>query len=627
MPRGRKDGQSQEAVKAKFLDEIQKGRNIGEALAAVDRGRKAYENWRATDKVFAGKVDNLRGRVSDALAVLRDGGLPEFPEFSEKYLDAPVFPHMQNVVDLLEGRDPGWLHPAMNWERNEADLVICNVPPEHGKSTVLTMNYLTYRIVRDPNIRIIVISKTQAMANKFLFGIKTRLTHPKFAEMQQTWGPQGGYDANSESWSQSMIYVNSDSRDSGEKDPTVQALGVRGHVYGSRADIIILDDCVDGTNAHEFEKQIEWIQSEVISRISASGMLLCVGTRLQSKDLYVELRNPARYPDETSPWSYLSMPAVLEYADDPQDWTTLWPKSHIPEIGARGEMAEPDDDGLYPKWDGKRLNKKRARMQPRTWAMVYQQEQVNTEAIFSPDMISGSVNGARYAGPVPRNVPSVRDGRGGDGLVYVMGVDPATSGCTAAVVMGLDVATQKRYVIDVYNQAGTTPTQMREMITGFIDTYGLSEVRIEKNGFQGFLVHDNELNQYAANRGTMIRPHFTGVNKHDADFGVASMTALFAGYEDKQCMVELPSTQNSEAMRQMVEQLSTWQPSAPKSQKTDIVMAFWFAELACRDRVVTWTGGAHRKNEFLTPWDLRQQRTFSLTDAEAHGLWKPVGAA
>jgi len=323
MPRGRKDGQSQEAVKAKFLDEIQKGRNIGEALAAVDRGRKAYENWRATDKVFAGKVDNLRGRVSDALAVLRDGGLPEFPEFSEKYLDAPVFPHMQNVVDLLEGRDPGWLHPAMNWERNEPDLVICNVPPEHGKSTVLTMNYLCYRIVKDPNIRIIVISKTQAMANKFLYGIKTRLTHPKYAEMQQTWGPQGGYDANSESWSQSMIYVNSDSRDSGEKDPTVQALGVRGHVYGSRADIIILDDCVDGTNAHEFEKQIEWIQSEVISRISASGMLLCVGTRLQSKDLYVELRNPARYPDETSPWSYLSMPAVLEYTDDPQEWTTL----------------------------------------------------------------------------------------------------------------------------------------------------------------------------------------------------------------------------------------------------------------------------------------------------------------
>ena len=298
----------------------------------------------------------------------------------------------------------------------------------------------------------------------------------------------------------------------------------------------------------------------------------------------------------------------------------------MPEIGAKGEMAEPDEQGLYPKWDGKRLTKKRARMQPRTWAMVYQQEQVNTQAIFTAEMVHGALNGARFAGRMPKNVPAVRDGRGGDGLVYVMGVDPATSGHTAAVVLGLDVSTQKRYVVDVFNKPGITPAQMREMICGFIDTYGLSEVRIEKNGFQGFLVHDTELNNYAASRGVLIRPHFTGNNKHDTDFGVASMTALFAGWEDKQCMVELPSTMGSEEMKSFIEQLSVWAPDAPKSQKTDIVMAFWFAELACRDRVVTWTGGTHRKNEFLTPWDLRQQRSFSLLDAEAQGMWKPVGA-
>ena len=33
-------------------------------------------------------------------------------------------------------------------------------------------------------------------------------------------------------------------------------------------------------------KQIEWLQSEVMSRISASGSLLVVGTRLASRDLY-----------------------------------------------------------------------------------------------------------------------------------------------------------------------------------------------------------------------------------------------------------------------------------------------------------------------------------------------------
>jgi hypothetical protein len=612
-------------AKRRVIASLGEGDSVANAMTKVGRTVKTYESWRYNDKEFAANVDRVRNGFADRPAAT--GEFPSFAEFSDKYLGAQVFPHMQNVVDLMEGRDPAWVHPSMTWEKNEPDLVICNMPPEHSKSTTLTVNYLTYRICKDPNVRIIIVSKTQAMAAKFLYGIKTRLTHPQYGKLQMDFAPQGGFSAGSESWSQSMIYVSQDARTGGEKDPTVLSLGVRGHIYGSRADIIILDDIVDGTNAHEYEKQIEWIQSEVISRIASSGMLVVVGTRLSSQDLYSELRKPERYPDEVSPWSYLSMPAVLEYADTPNEWVTLWPKSNIVEPGAKGDAAEPDEQGLYPKWDGPRLAKKRARIQPRTWAMVYQQEQINTDAIFTPQMLAAAVNGARFAGPMPKNHNAVRNGKGGDGLIYVMGVDPATSGHTAAVVMGLDVQTQQRYVIDVFNKPGITPDQMRDMITGYIDTYGLAEVRIEKNGFQGFLVHDTELNNYAASRGTIIQPHFTGHNKHDTDFGVASMTSLFAGWEDKKCLIEFPSSMNSEAMKALMEQFVTWAPDMSKKQKQDIVMAAWFAELACRDRVVRITGSSHRKNPYLVPWDYRQRRTISLLDAEASSLWRPVGAA
>ena len=93
-------------------------------------------------------------------------------------------------------------------------------------------------------------------------------------------------------------------------------------------------------------------------------------------------------------------------------------------------MAEARPDGLFPKWDGPRLRKKRSRIQPRTWALVYQQEQVNSAAVFSPDMLSAAVNGARFTGHIASGVPSVRQGKGGSGLIYVLGVDPATSGHT-----------------------------------------------------------------------------------------------------------------------------------------------------------------------------------------------------
>lgn len=620
---GRKVGQTVEAAKQEFLRNFQRGLNVEQSIQAVGRNRSTYERWRRDDKDFVTAVERIRSleRISGP----RERDWMPFPEFSEKYLDARVFPHMGNVVDLIEGREPSWVHPSMVFEPGERDLVMVNMPPEHAKTTSITINYVVYRICMDPNIRVIVVSKTAEMAKKMLYAIKTRLTHPRYDEMIADYGPSGGFDKNSEAWNQSMIYISDDARDSGEKDPTVQALGIRGHIYGARADLIIMDDCVDLTNAHEYDKQIDWLQAEVISRVSATGSMLIVGTRLASKDLYSELRDPHRYPDEESPWSYLSMPAVLEFSDQADDWVTLWPRSNQPEPGTRG--VEPDSDGLFPKWDGPRLSQKRRRVSPRAWAMVYQQQQVADDAVFNAEAVRTAINGNRMTGPIPRGMVNCRE-NGMDGLIIVAGLDPATSGHTAAVVVGLDIQNQRRYVLDVFNKPGITPEAMREMIRSWTERYKIIEWRIERNGFQGFLVHDREINEFCAARGTVIRPHFTGQNKHDADFGVASMTTLFNGWEDKRQLIELPSTHGNEAAKSLVEQLVTWHPDAPKNQKTDIVMALWFAELACRDRVMLASNytRTHVNNPFLTKWDRDQQRTVSLLEAEAAGAWNPIGA-
>ena len=620
---GRKNGSSPAEAKAELIRQLQGGLNIAQALKTIDRNRSTYERWRREDKDFVAMVERVKNLRN--LTGVNERPEMSFPEFSEKYLGARVFPHMLNVIDLIEGNDPTWVHPSMVYEPGERDLVMVNMPPEHAKTTSITINYAVYRICMDPNIRIILVSKTAEMAKKMLYAIKTRLTHPRYDEMIAAFAPMGGFDKDSEAWNQTMIYVSDNARDSGEKDPTVQALGIRGHIYGARADLIIMDDTVDLTNAHEYDKQIDWLQSEVISRVSNQGALLVVGTRLASKDLYSELRDPHRYPDEESPWTYLSMPAVLDFDDDPNKWVTLWPRSNQPEPGARGQDAEPDADGLFPKWDGPRLQKKRKRVSPRAWAMVYQQQQVSGEAIFDPDAVKAAINGNRMAGPIPKGMVNQRE-NGMDGLIILAGLDPATAGHTAAVVIGLDIQTQKRYVLDVYNKAGITPEAMRELIKSWTERYQISEWRIEKNGFQGFLVHDREVNEFCSTRGTVIRPHFTGQNKHDADFGVASMTTLFNGWKDKNQLIELPSTHGQESCKSLIEQLVIWAPDAPKNQKTDIVMALWFAELACRDRVALASNytRSHVRNTFLTPWDRRQQTTVSLLEAEANRDWSPM---
>lgn len=613
-------------LKAQVLASIANGETVANAMARVGRTVSTYEQWRRKDALFAGRVDSLRGQRSAVVAAERAalGDMP-FSEFSERFLGAKVFPHMQNVVDILEGREPGWQPPGITWEPGERDLAIVNMPPEHGKSMTLTINYVTYRVALDPNVRIILVSKTQAMARKFLYAIKTRLTHPRYAEMHAMFAPAGGFEGSEGSWTQDLIYVSGEGRDSGEKDPTIQALGIRGHVYGARADLVILDDCVDLTNAHEYEKQIDWVQAEVMSRLSANGVLLAVGTRLASKDLYVELRQPSRYPDEVSPWSYLSMPAVLDLKDDPEDWVTLWPRTNVPEVTAKGADVEPGPDGLFPKWDGPRLSKKRARVAPRTWALVYMQQQVAEDAIFHPDAVRTTVNGNRLAGLMPRGMVNCRP-NGMDGLICIAGLDPAMAGFTAAVCIGLDPATHRRYVLDVANRPGQTPDQIRELIYDWTSKYNVAEWRVEKNAFQSMLTQDREVREYLAASGSVLREHFTGANKHDVDFGVASMTTLFAGWQDKLQLIELPSTHSSESVKALIEQLVTWHPAAPKTQKTDCVMALWFAELGCRDRITAMSSYSrtHVRNPFATRWDVSNRLSVNLSEVERDTIF--IGA-
>lgn len=610
-----------------FVSLIGRGLSVGDALKEVGRSRSWYESMRRRDDRFRMLVDSRRvDRFAspEALAELKakDPRQLTFPEFSERYMKQRVFPHLQNVVDLMDRREPSWHHPSMTWMEGDPDLIVANLPPEHAKTTTLTINYSVYRIVQDPSVRIIIVSKSQNMAKKMLTAIKNRLTHPQYADLIRDFAPSGGFAQASDAWTQEMIYVGSETRDVEQKDPTVQALGIGGQIYGARADLIIMDDCIDRKNMREFESQIEWVQSEVMSRTNEYGTLLVVGTRLGPQDLYSEMTSPTRYPDERSPWTYLAMPAVLEFAEKPQDWVTLWPRSDRPEAGARDE--QPGPDGLFPKWDGPRLEKKRRRVTATVWARVYQQQQVAEDNVFKPEDVEGCVMGSRRVGLIPAGMPGNRE-FGMAGLLVVAGLDPATEGHTAATVVGFDPRTFKRYVLDVRNVAHMRPDALRSMVYELTDRYGVAEWVIERNGFQGFLVHDRELNRYLNERGCVVRPHFTGSIKHDEDFGVAAMSALFNGHKEGHNMIELPNPSSSEGVRALIDQLVMWQPKAGKRVKTDTVMSLWMAELACLARVqqLSAAAGTHRRNRFLSKKAKSMQRTYTMADLEAAGAgWR-----
>lgn len=591
-------------AKEKILLCIQEGLTVAQAMQAVGKSPKTYEYYRDSDKDFAARVDHLRA-VRARQGAARPTGT--FAEFCPKYLGQRVFTHQQHWIDLLEGRQPRNVHPSCTYEPNRPELLVITTPPEHAKSQTITTNYTTYRICQDPNVRIIVVSKTREMAKKFVYQIKNRLTHPRYAQLQVDFAPAEGFRASADAWTTDMVYLGGDSRDSGEKDPTLQALGMGGHIYGARADLIILDDCVVLSNAHEYEKQIEWVTAEVLTRLNDNGKLLVVGTRMAPQDLYSELRDPARWPDG-SPWTYFSQPAVLEFADNPKDWKTLWPRSNQPRPGY---TDPPDADGLYPAWDGVALHRRRAVVQPRTWAMVYQQQQVVDDAVFPADAVRASVNGMRHPGRIPVGATNCRP-NGMEGLYVIGGLDPAGSGHTAFVAMAVDRRTRKRYVLDVLNEAGMTPTAMRNNIKTWTERFGIHEWRIEKNAFQTMLTQDPEIREFLGSRGSLLKEHFTGAQKWDVDFGIASMALLFDGHQDDRQLIELPSSAGHEGVKALIEQLITWHPET--KGKTDAVMALWFAEIRAREIVDTMHGRYFQPNPFLTPWQAEHQVVINLDD-------------
>lgn len=601
-------------VKSRLLGFIAEGLTVEDACRKVGKSVKTYEYYRSSDKDFAAQIDKVRAaRISGGRVTEAENLKVDFETFRKEFLDSVTFPHQLNIVDLLEGREPRWLHPSMRFEPGRPNYVLVNVPPEHAKSMTTSIDYPVYRICMDPNVRIIIVSKSQNKATEFLYAIKNRLTHPAWQKLQVAYAAGSGFKSKSATWQATTVYLGEELRDSAEKDPTIQALGIGGQVYGARADLIILDDCVTLSNAHEYEKQIRWIQQEVLTRIGPGGKLLVLGTRVDSIDLYRELRNPERYPTGTSPWTCLSMPAVLEFADEPKDWVTLWPRSDRPWQG--DEDSEPDEDGLFPRWDGRHLNNRRAALDPRTWNMVYQQADVDVDSTFNAVAVKGSIDRARQVGPLQAGLPGHPERT--ESLMVFAGLDPAIVGHTAAVVMAVDRNSKKRYVLDAVAIPRPSPQQIRDLITTITEKYRPAEWMVERNAFQGYLTQDESLRLWLANKGVLLREHTTNRNKWDVGFGVAAMASLFGtveanGRHHRDNLLHLPSDR-SEGVRMLIDQLITWSPDT--KNKTDLVMALWFCEIRAKEICQLGSyGGNYLKNSFLTRADLNKRQIVNLDE-------------
>ena len=103
---------------------VAEGMTVEEACKSAGKSIKSYEYYRRTDRAFADKADRTRLGLRDKVFASTDVMDLDFVSFRERFLHSQTFPHQKNLIDVIQGREPSWLHPAMKYEKGQASRIL-----------------------------------------------------------------------------------------------------------------------------------------------------------------------------------------------------------------------------------------------------------------------------------------------------------------------------------------------------------------------------------------------------------------------------------------------------------------------------------------------------------------------
>ncbi len=154
-------------------------------------------------------------------------------------------------------------------------------PRGFGKSTITTVCFAIWLILKNPNLRILVGSSTAVKAEAFLQEIKSHFENNE--KLKELFGDQ----YNRSAWKSTDIIVID--RDKILKEPTLSARGQSGAVVGSHYDVHLIDDIVNEDNARtkgQRDKLREWFYMSLDPTLEPDGFRMNIGTRYHPQDLY-----------------------------------------------------------------------------------------------------------------------------------------------------------------------------------------------------------------------------------------------------------------------------------------------------------------------------------------------------
>ena len=472
-------------------------------------------------------------------------------------------------------------------------------------STFFTHDLPVWLAVRDRARRTMIGSRTANQANKYTGRIRRTLERTTPSKADSELFSRGiAQDAkstlikdfgrfkptNSDRWRIDEFYLAQESGDGVEdKEPNFASYGMDSGFLGGRFNTVIWDDLVDRTNtktAEARENLRELWETAMENRLEPSGLLLLVGQRIASDDLYRYALDQVEFTEE-----FEEQPEKA-----PRIYHHIVYKAHYDELCGKDAKGNPTHKGAYPNgcliddyrlpWkEIGRLQKNRANR----FELTYQQEDVDTvNALVKQEWIDGGTdsNGVfhrgcwdedRNIGNWPKNLNAYS----------VMTVDPSPTKYWGCIWWGYNAEDKNQHVCDIKRAALTAPEFLdwdatNKKFVGLIEEWWLRSndqghpiqyLIFEENAAQRWLTQMDVFRRWSSQRGVSLVRHQTNRNKSNEDYGVQMLAP-----EYEHGRVRFPGKDflgSKAAMRPMIKELLEWTPDGGGAT-SDLVMSHWF---------------------------------------------------
>ncbi|MES1991730.1 MAG: hypothetical protein V4441_12380 [Pseudomonadota bacterium] len=371
---------------------------------------------------------------------------------------------MAFVIKFFSIMNPGavfqenWHHRAIAHELIQCELgfefsrLIVNLPPQHGKSELISVLYVAWLLGRDPTLNILCVSYGEPIAERFAY---LTLMAMQSNEYQRIFpGTTLVKTALSE-------LVTS-------KGGRRMARSVHGPITGHPADVIVLDDPhkIDSslTNA-ELEKTSKWADETLAARLTKpiEGKIICVKQRISLNDLTGHYLSK---PNE--PWRQLKLPLVAT-------------EDEVIATGPNETYHRKKGEILHPAWRGPK-DVLIAKQSPRIFASQYQQDPMpEGGVILKPEQIGSYTEFRRH-----HNYEHI-----------FLGIDGASSlaeHASYSAIVAVGIRENRFYALDAWRGHVELP-ELRKMALKFYEDFGPSHILIE-DAASGIGLHQ------------MLRPQF-----------------------------------------------------------------------------------------------------------------------